>query len=416
MDDNALTPILAMTALIVMYAYFSATETAFSSLNRIRLKNMAENGNARAKLALKLADDFDRLLSTILIGGNITSIAATSIATVFFVNLLGSSGVMISTIVVTVVILVFGDITPKSLAKESPQRLALFSAPIIRALMVILWPFNFLFMKWRKLVARVFKSSDSDRLTDEELLTIVEEAEQEGGIGMEESELIRSAIEFKALVAEDILTPRTAITAIDCTADKNAVAEAFRRTEYSRLPVYDGTLDRILGVIYHKDFYNHAYHSDIPLSEIIRPVVFVTPTKRIDDILRLLQRMKTHLAIVSDEYGGTVGLLTLEDIIEELVGEIWDEHDEVIESFEYIGENTYRIQCSANLDEMFEMFAIEHEAGFSTVSGWVMEELKRIPREGDSFTYQNLEVVVTKTDSRHVLEIMVTAEPTPPSP
>lgn len=410
MDSSDSIILLVMIALVVMSGYFSATETAFSSLNRIRMKNMAENGNKRAAATLKMADQFDRLLSTILVGNNIVNIALTSIATVLFIKWLGDvSGPTVATVVITVVVLIFGEISPKSLAKENPEKFAMFSAPIMRVLMWILTPINLLFSLWKKLLSKLIRADDTPSITEEELLTIVEEAKEDGGINEEESELIRSAIEFHELEAVDIFTPRVDIEAVQKETDKDTVAAKFSKTGFSRLPVYDETIDDIVGIIHLKDFYVQVYHQGQPLESIIKPAVFITRTMKLKDLLRLLQKEKAHMAVIADEYGGTEGIVTMEDILEELVGEIWDEHDEVVEEFEKLADNTYRIVCSANLEDMFELFAIKRreESDMTTVSGWVMECLGRIPEEGDTFESDGLAVTVTKTDARRVLEIEV---------
>ena len=415
MDSSDSIIILVMIALVTMSAYFSATETAFSSLNRIRLKNMAENGNKRAASTLKLSERFDRLLSTILVGNNIVNIAVTSIATVYFTKLLGdAAGPTVATAVITVLVLIFGEISPKSLAKESPEKFAMFSAPIMKVLMWVLTPVNFLFSLWKKLLNKIIRSDNSPSITEEELLTIVEEAKEDGGIDESDSELIRSAIEFHDLQAVDIFTPRVDIEAVQQDADRDAIAAKFSQTGFSRLPVYDETIDDIVGIIHLKDFYVKVYHQGHPLSEIIKPAVFITRSMKIKDLLRLLQKEKAHMAVIADEYGGTQGIVTMEDILEELVGDIWDEHDEVVEEFEKLGDNTYRIVCSANLDEMFELCdkKADEETDMTTVSGWVMERLGKIPDEGDSFAWENLSVTVTKTDARRVLEIEVVITPT----
>ena len=407
--------ILAMIVLIMMSAYFSATETAFSSLNRIRLKNAAENGDKRAALVLSLAEQFDKLLSTILVGNNIVNIGLSSIATVFFINLLDEvSGPTVATVVITVVVLIFGEISPKSLAKESPEKFAVFSAPIMRVLMWVLTPINFLFSLWKKLLSKLIRTDGTPSITEEELLTIVEEAEQDGGINEDESELIRSAIEFNDLQAVDIFTPRVDVEAVEVTDDKQTVADLFSKTGYSRLPVYDDTIDNIVGIIHLKDFYAKIYTTDAPLMEIVKPAVFITRSMKIYDLLRLLQREKAHMAVIADEYGGTVGIVTMEDILEELVGEIWDEHDEVVEEMQRLDDGSYRIVCSAAIDDLAELFDVETdpESDITTVSGWVMECLGRIPKEGDSFTADGLAVTVTKTDARRVLEIVVRKEET----
>ncbi|MBP1551441.1 MAG: HlyC/CorC family transporter, partial [Oscillospiraceae bacterium] len=329
---------------VIMSAYFSATETAFSSLNRIRIKNMAEKGDKKAQLVLNLSENFDNMLSTILIGNNIVNILSASLATVLFVNWLGNeAGPSVSTAVTTVVVLIFGEITPKSIAKESPEKFAKFSAPFLRVLMFILTPFNFLFSLWKKLMSVIIKSDDSRSITEEELITIVEEAEQEGGIDEEESTLIRSAIEFSEVEAKDVYTPRIQIEGVPEDATKDEVARMFTETGYSRLPVYRESLDHIIGVIYHKDFHNYVYNTDKDISSIIRPAIFVTPNKKIDELLKELQQQKSHIAFILDEYAGTMGLVTLEDIVEELVGEIWDEHDEIVQEIVQISENEYHV-------------------------------------------------------------------------
>lgn len=393
---------------VIMSAYFSATETAFSSLNRIRIKNMAEKGDKKAQLVLNLSENFDNMLSTILIGNNIVNILSASLATVLFVNWLGNeAGPSVSTAVTTVVVLIFGEITPKSIAKESPEKFAKFSAPFLRVLMFILTPFNFLFSLWKKLMSVIIKSDDSHSITEEELITIVEEAEQEGGIDEEESTLIRSAIEFSEVEAKDVYTPRIQIEGVPEDATKDEVARMFTETGYSRLPVYRESLDHIIGVIYHKDFHNYVYNTDKDISSIIRPAIFVTPNKKIDELLKELQQQKSHIAFILDEYAGTMGLVTLEDIVEELVGEIWDEHDEIVQEIVQISENEYHVLGSADIEEVFEKFDISEEIDVMTASGWVMNVLGRIPNEGDSFVYKNLDVTVLSMDEKRVGKISI---------
>lgn len=393
---------------VIMSAYFSATETAFSSLNRIRIKNMAEKGDKKAQLVLNLSENFDNMLSTILIGNNIVNILSASLATVLFVNWLGSEkGPSAATAVVTVVVLIFGEITPKSIAKESPEKFAKFSAPFLRVLMFILTPFNFLFSLWKKLMSVIIKSDDSRSITEEELITIVEEAEQEGGIDEEESTLIRSAIEFSEVEAKDVYTPRIQIEGVPEDATKDEIARMFTETGYSRLPVYRESLDHIIGVIYHKDFHNYVYNTNEDISSIIRPAIFVTPNKKIDELLKELQQQKSHIAFILDEYAGTMGLITLEDIVEELVGEIWDEHDEIVQEIVQISENEYHVLGSADIEEVFEKFDISEEIDVMTASGWVMNVLGRIPNEGDSFVYKNLDVTVLSMDEKRVGKISI---------
>ena len=392
---------------VILSGYFSATETAFTSFNKIRVKNMAEKGNKRAKLVLKLSVNFDKLLSTILIGNNIVNIATASLATIIFVGFLGDAGVSVSTVVTTIVVLIFGEVSPKSLAKESPEKFAMFSAPVLRCLMVIFTPFNFFFVQWKKLLSKIFKSKEDRSITDEELLTIVEEAQQEGGIDKDEGELIKNAIEFDDLQAEDVLTPRMEIEGVPRYADKEKIAEVFKESGFSRLPVFEKNIDRIVGVIHQKDFHNYIYRTDRPIDDILKPVIFITKATKISELLKALQKTKSHMAVVVDEYGGTVGIVTMEDILEELVGEIWDEHDEIIQEIEKIDDHTYKILGCADLDTMFEYFGIDEEAAFSTVNGWLVNQMQRIPEAGDKMEYGRLSIEITKTESKRILEILI---------
>ena len=409
--------ILIMIFLIGMSAFFSSTETAFTSFNHARIKALARGGNKRARQALDLADNYDKLLSSILIGNNIVNILASSLATVVFVAWLGGAGVSVSTVVMTVLVLIFGEISPKSLAKESPERFADFSAPILRVLMVVLTPVSFLFSQWKKLLSHIVQSDDTPSVTEDELLTIVTEAEHDGGINPQESALIRNAIEFNEREAKDILVPRVDLEAVSVTDDIPTIANAFRTTNFSRLPVYDGTIDHIVGILLEKDFHNHIYGTNLPISTILKPAVFVNEGMEISRLLKLLQKNKAHMAIVADEYGGTVGIVTMEDILEELVGEIWDEHDEVVEEIQEVGPHQYRVLCTVGLDRLLDFFGIRAEPDAATVNGWVMEQLGKIPEFGDTFTYDTLTVEVRRVSERRAEELLITqtatAEPEP---
>lgn len=413
MGSDTISLIIIIVCLI-MSAYFSATETAFSSLNRIRIKNMAEKGNKKAALVLKLSENYDSVLSSILIGNNIVNIGSASLATVLFVNLLGNeAGPSVSTAVTTVVVLIFGEVSPKSIAKESPEKFAMFSAPFLHMLVIILTPFNFLFKQWKKLLSLLFKSSEDNGITEEELLSIVEEAKQDGGIDEQESMLIRSAIEFTEQEAIDILTPRIDITAVSTEATKEEIAEVFAETAYSRLPLYEESIDHVVGIIYQKDFHNYVYNTDKEISEIVRPALFVPETKKIGALLKELQQKKLHIAVVLDEYGGTVGIITLEDILEELVGEIWDEHDEVSREIERKSEDEYIVSGSANVEKLFESMDIEiseDETQAITVNGWVMNQLGKVPDKDDSFEYKGYRVKVLEIDGKRVEKVQIVKE------
>ena len=408
MPDGSIVLLVVLILMVILSAYFSATETAFTSLNRIRLKSKADNGDRRAKLVLELSENYDRLLSTILIGNNIVNNVATTLSAVLFIDLLGSgTGPAVSTVVLTVVILIFGEISPKSLAKESPEAFARFSAPILRVLLVILTPLNFIFTQWKKLLGLLFRRKDAEGITDEELMTIVSEAEDQGGLDEDEGQLIRSAIRFDDLEAGDILTPRVDMVALEDTATMDEAAALFAEEGYSRLPIYHENLDDIVGVIHQKDLFSARYHGRADLSALIHPVLHITATAKIDELMRQFQRTKTHMAIVVDEYGGTDGLLTLEDVVEELVGEIWDEHDEVVEQFRRQDDGSYLIDGSADVDRMLDLFSLKEESDSATVSGWVLDKLGHIPETGERFERDGLAVTVTRVQHHRVLEIQV---------
>lgn len=407
MNSNTITSIIIMAVLVMLSAYFSATETAFSSLNKTRVKALAEKGNRKAVLTYALVEQYDRLLSTILIGNNIVNIATASIGTMLFVRFFGDIGATLSTVVITIVVLIFGEISPKSMAKESPEQFAMFSAPILKGLIWFLTPVNFLFTQWKKLLSKVFKVKDDRKMTQDELLMLVEEVSQDGGIDEDEGNLLRSAIEFTDRDAEDILTHRVDLEAVPMTASKEEIAGVFSETRYSRILVYNETIDNIVGVIHQKDFYTGTGITEKNISDLMTVPIFVPQTVRISDLLKLLQKNKSHIAVISDEYGGTLGIVTMEDILEELVGEIWDEHDEVVESFRKVDEHTVKVACSADLEKMYQFFDIECDSESTSVSGWVMEQLGRIPNEGDSFIYEDLIITVTDTDYRRVMEIEV---------
>ena len=361
--------IIGIAVLVIFSAYFSATETAFTSVNRIRIKNLANDGDRKAKDVLELTEKFDSMLSTILVGNNIVNIAMSAIATVLFMELYPVYGATIATAVITVIVLIFGEISPKSLAKENPEKFAMFSAPILRFFMVILAPVNWIFGWWKKLLAKLFNADGVNPITEDELLTIVEEAETEGSIDTDQSELIQNAIEFNDLEAWDVLTPRVDIKAIEIDETQDEIAELFLSTGFSRLPVYEDDLDNIVGVLNQKDFHNYIRGKDTPVSEYVKPVIFVAGSMKISQLLKRLQTVKTHIAIIVDEYGGTSGLVTMEDIIEELVGEIYDEHDAAaLQDIVQQQDGSYRVLCGTNIDKMFDYFDVEEEIDATTVT------------------------------------------------
>ena len=409
------TCIIMMTVCLLLSAYFSATETAFSSANTTRLKTLAEKGSGNAALALKLLEQYDRLLSTILIGNNIVNIATASIGTVLFVRHYGDAGATISTVVVTVVVLIFGEISPKSIAKDCAERCAMLSAPILRVLIWVLMPLNLLFSLWKKLLNKVFRLNGESKMSQEELLMLVDEVQQEGSIDRDEGELLKNAIGFSEQEAQDILIHRVDLAALPVTAGKEEVAALFTQTKYSRLLVYDGSIDHILGTVHQKDFYVGCGVTDKPLRDIIAPPVFALENEPIRLLLKKLQQAKTHVAVVVDEYGGTCGIVTMEDILEELVGEIWDEHDEEEVFLRKLGPDTYAVDAAMDLADFAAYFRLKTDSEMVSVSGWVMEQFGRVPEAGDSFTCGDLRVQVTRVENHRIEEIRVVQETPAPA-
>ena len=402
------TSLLLMAVLVAFSAYFSATETAFSSLNRTRLRVLAEKGDKRAALASSLSEQYDKMLTSILIGNNIVNIALSSLCTLLFIHLLGDGGATVATAVTTVVVLVFGEVTPKSLAKESPERFAMFSAPFLRVVMWVLSPFAWLFSQLKKLVGRVVRSGGERPMTQEELLMLVDEVQQEGGLDKDEHELLRSAIEFTDRDAEDILTHRVDLEAVPADASPEEVARVFGESRFSRLLVYGTDIDDIVGVIHQSDFYADGLQGGKPLSALMTPPLFVPKSIRISVLLRLLQRKKAHIAVVTDGYGGTLGIVTMEDILEELVGEIWDEHDEVVEDIRREGAGVWTVSGGADLYRLLDRLGLDgRQVESASVTGWVMERLGRVPEPGDVFTEGPWRITVTAADERRVRQLRV---------
>lgn len=416
MTDSSIWALSITFVIMVLFsAFFSATETAFSVMNKLKIKNLAQKGKRRAELALKLYNKYDKLISTILIGNNIVNITAATIATVLFSYSLGENiGATVSTVVTTIIVLIFGEITPKSLAKENPEAIALFSSPLIYVMYIILWPLNYLFTGIKIIVSKLFKSKKYDSAAEEEIITLVEEAEEDGSLEKHEGELIKSAVSFNDLEVIEIITPRVDIIGINVNDKVQNLKKIFNESGYSRIPVFKNSIDNIIGMVSLKDFYKRADEQNLTISKLMQNVVYTTSTTKIYDLLKELQKGKNQIAIVVDEYGGTRGLVTIEDILEELVGEIWDETDEVIEEVKQIGEDKYIVNCSMSIEDFYEKFNMnpddidENDYDSTTLSGWVIEELGKLPVEGDSFTYANLNIKVTKINRRRVLEIEVT--------
>jgi CBS domain containing-hemolysin-like protein len=410
MESYSLKTIASFIALLICSGFFSAAETAFSSINKIKLKHLAQKGNRRAGLTLEMAGKYDRLLSSVLIGNNIVNILASSLAAVFFTAHYGAAGVTIATAVTTVLVLIFGEISPKTMAKETPEKFAMLSAYPLRLLMTLFTPFNYLNSQWKKIIVRVFRIRADNKVTEDELLTFVEEVRHSGGINEGEEYMIRSAIAFDDVTTQDILTPRVDITAVSITDTVDKIENCFYETGYSRLPVYRGSIDTIVGVILLKDFAYAVLKKHETIESITKPVMFINGKTKINRLLKSFQKKKMHLAVVLDEYGGTTGIVTMEDIVEELVGEIWDEHDEVEENITAFANNTYRIRGNTPLKDFFETLGLDEKdtpANAATAGGWAAEYMGEIPQEGHCFYFKDFTVTILKTEHNRVLELMV---------
>jgi len=409
MDTYSLGTIGLFVILLFCSGFFAATETAFLSVNKIRLKHLAAQGNRRAALALEMAEKYDKFISTVSVGNNIVNILAAAIATVFFVGLFGNLGITIATVTTTVLMLIFGEISPKTMAKEAPEKFVLLNVYPMRILMFIFTPVNYLASQWKKVIIKLFHIRSDNKVTEAELLTFVEEMRQEGGINEREEHMIRNAIEFDDLAANDILTPRVDVKAVSLTDSFETIEQCFYKTGHSRLPVYQDSIDNITGVIILKDFVYKVLKNNEPLENVVKPVLFIAKTMKIPRLLKNLQKQKTHLAVVLDEYGGTMGIVTLEDIVEELVGEIWDEHDKATENVISLASG-YRVRGNTPLKEFLDLLEINEkniETHTSTAGGWVIEQLGEIPQEGHQFTLQNYSITILKTDRNRVTELMV---------
>ena len=407
---------VTLVILVAFSAFFSASETAFSSLNQIRLKSRADDGDRTAARVLAMSEQYDKLLSTILIGNNIVNIAAASIGTIIFTKMLGAErGATVSTMVLTIVVLIFGEVTPKSLAKEMPETIATAVAPARSLLMLVFTPLTWLFSQWKRLLNHFVHSSESDTITEGELMTMVSEAENDGELTDRESELIRSAIEFDDVEVEEILTPRVDVVAVADDISLEELAQTFAESGYSRLPVYHGTIDNIIGVVHEKDFYIARLKKATKIDDLVAPTLYTTGSTQISQLLRTLREQHHHMAVVVDEYGGTEGIITLEDILEELVGEIWDEHDEVTEDFRKQSDGSWLVSGSASVDNLFETLDLpeDEDIDSNTVNGLVQEKTCHLPKVGDHFSLGEYDGVVTRTARRRVTEVRLT--PTDPA-
>ena len=407
---------LALILCIILSAFFSATETAYSAANRVRLKTVEGPRKNKAQLTLKLLEKYDSLLTTVLIGNNVVNIAGTAIATVLFTTRImrGSAegaGATVASAVMTVLVLFLGEVGPKTLAKQQPEKFAMAVAPAMQVLTVLLKPLDLLFALYRRLLSRLIKPVEEEPQIEEELMTMIDEAQTEGDIEEDEGELIRSAIEFNDQNAADIMTPRVDVTAIEDTASLEEAAELFRKTWYSRIPVYHEDLDHIVGILNEKDFYKMTHDGYNRITDIMKEPVFAPASLSISNLLKQFRTSQTHLVILLDEYGGTEGIVTMEDVLEELVGEIYDEHDEVEEEVVEQEDGTLIVDGNMQLQELLDKYELENEFDADTVGGWAGEMLEKVPEVGDTFTLDKHQFTVTEMDGFRVTKIQVTSLP-----
>ncbi len=406
---NNTTIIVLLVILVFLSAFFSASETAFSSLNKIRLKYLANNGNKKALKTLEMAEDFNEVLSVVLVGNNVVNILSASLATYLFVSLFKENGVAYSTIIMTIVVLIFGEVAPKTMAKAQPEKYAMAVYGVIRFLSFIFKPITLIINGIANLCAKIFKSEDSEEFRSEEFITMVEEAQEEGDMDEDEADLITNAIEFNDQDVGKVFTPRVDVIAIEIGDPLDKIDKLFRESGYSRLPVYEDSLDNIIGVLHEKDFYYLYQNNKKNIRPVLGKPVYTSEHVKISALLKQLQQAKSHMAVVLDEYGGTAGIITMEDVLEEIVGEIYDEHDEVVEYFKKVDDKTYLVNCDADIEDMFEYFDINvtEEYDFNTVSGWVIHMMDKIPNIGESFEYKNLKVTISDSDEKTINEIKI---------
>lgn len=390
-------------------AFFSSTETAYSSASRIRLKSYADNGSKKAKKAFRISEQYDKALSTILVGNNIVNIVASALATLLFVGFFGeANGTVLSTVILTVIILVFGEVLPKNLAKENSEKMAMSSSGILFFLMIILTPVTFLLLKLNGLVTSLAARGKKKEptVTEDELKYIVESIEDEGVLEEQESELVQSALEFDEKTAYDILTPRVDMTAIDIEDDPQRIKTIVLEERYSRIPVYRGSVDNIIGILHARDYLEALLKTDAPkLEKLIQPAYFIYRSKKLSSILADFKYKRLHIAVVTDDYGGTLGIVTMEDLLEQLVGEIWDE-DEVAESkYKRLAGNKFEISGDMHINDMLELIGKEPkyiESESKSVGGWVIEQIGDIPQNGDGFVYRELKVTVNEVEDNRI--------------
>lgn len=409
----------AIALLIVLSAFFSSLETAYSTVNNVRLRHKAENGSKKAKNALFILDRYDKAISTILIGNNIVNITCSSLATVLCINLFGSYGAAISTFATTLLVLTFGEIIPKNSAKDNAERICLSTGAILKGLMFIFTPFNAFFSAIKNFANKRVGATDNimPSVTEDELKFIVESIEEEGVLEEQEREMVQSVLDFDETTAQQIITPRVNITAVDVNDSIEVIKQNIFKTRFSRIPVYEDSIDNIIGILLSREFLEELVHGRTPnVRELMHQPYFVYKTKNLTSILNEFKRNKTNFAIVSDDYGGTLGIITMEDLLEEIVGEIWDEDEEIENEFEKTAENVAEVSGDMNIDDVLDIFDLKEdyiESDSVSAGGWAMEYFEHVPERASTFKYKDLLVKVMEVSDRHISKLLIKFEPEP---
>ncbi|MDD6225616.1 MAG: hemolysin family protein [bacterium] len=411
MDPNIIYAV-AIAVCVMLSAFFSAIETAASFTNTIRMKNYAENGNKKAKTVLYILDHFDKSLTAILICNNVVNLSCSSIATLLCLNLFGDAGAAISTGATTLLVLTFGEIVPKCLAKEHCDAMMLRLGGFLKGITIILTPLIFIFIKIKELAIFVTGGSQqAPDVTEDELKSLVETIEEQGVLEESEREMVQSVLDFDEKTAIEILTPRVDVTAIDVDDDFKTIKEIVFENRYSRIPVYEDTIDHIIGILHTRDFVEELANGKTPdIRKLIQPAYFIFNTQKLSNILSEFKRKKLHIAVVTDEYGGTLGIVTMEDLIEEIVGEIWDEDEEIECMSTKIGDDEFILSCDMSVEDMLELFEMDAknlENENLTVGGLILDAFGTVPKQGDSFEFHNLKIIVREVNSQRVVRAIV---------
>lgn len=409
MNESLIIPASAIIILVILSAFFSASETAYTSLSRIKLKSLAKDGKRNAGVALELSKNYEKLLTTILIGNNLVNISASSICTWLFAECFGNWGVVLATLFMLTALLIFGEITPKTLAKKHPEAVSMAFARPLSVLAIIFTPISFLF---NSLTRSLNKDNGEPTFTEEELSVVIDEIEDEGILEKSESELIKSAMKFDDKMVSEILTPRVDIVAINRMSTLENLKNVLLSSGFSRIPVYDGTIDRIIGVVFAKDFYSKYFDEpDIKIEDLMRPVKFIPETATVAKTFTEIQKSMVQMIVVVDSYGGTIGIVSMEDILEELVGEIWDESDEVQYSIIREPDGTYTVLGETDVSDVMEEIGFTFDIGNydgHTIGGYIQYHLNRIPVKGDRVENEKIKMVVKAIKNRRVKLVQIT--------